>query len=130
MMRMGPEALLVTPTVDPRVALAEFAVRDSTREGVRAVKAMLRRELEYLPVRRTAAQRLMRWGRKRLRRDDLPLAAAPALVREAAVAPAKTHAVARVFAGAALAAMGRLRAGARPKEAGALVAAAPVYARH
>ena len=110
MTAIGPEALLVQARVDPRVVLAEYALHDCTREEVRAVEEMIRRELECLPVRHTAAERLVRWGRKRLRRADLPLAAAPALCRE----PEENAPPA---------------GGAPPARAGALMAAAPAYAR-
>ncbi|MGA8709877.1 MAG: hypothetical protein ACLP8Y_06570 [Thermoplasmata archaeon] len=126
---MGPEALLIQARVDPRVVLAEYALHDCTREEVRAVEEMLRRELECLPVRHTAVQRLVRWGRKRLRRVDLPLAAAPALCREPEKAPHAPGAAARGLAGATLAALPALRAAVHPAGAGPMVAAAPAYAR-
>jgi hypothetical protein len=126
---MGPEALLVQARVDPRVVLAEYALRDCNREEVRAVEEMLRRELECLPVRYTAAQRLLRWGRKRLRRVDLPLAAAPALCREPEMAPAAPGTAARGLASATLAALPAWRAAVRPAGAGRMVAAAPAYVR-
>ena len=106
---MGPEALLVQARVDPRVVLAEYALHDCTREEARAVEELIRRELECLPVRHTAAERLLRWGRKRFRRADLPLAAAPALCREPE--GRANHA-----------------ADAPAARGGALIAAAPAYA--
>jgi len=126
---MGPEALLVRSRVDPRVELAEYALRDCSRPEVRAVEEMIRRELACLPVRRSAAQRLLGWGRKRLRRDDVPLAVAPAVWRERAEAPTKAGAPARALGEATLAAMPAVRAGVRPDRAGPLIAALPVYAR-
>jgi hypothetical protein len=123
---MGPEALLVRARVDPRVVLAEYALRDCTREGVRALEEMLRRDLEAFPVRRTLTQRLRGWGRQRLRRVDVPLAAAPALAREEV---GSVDAAARAYDDATLAAMPALRALGRPAGAEPLMCAMPVYAR-
>jgi hypothetical protein len=126
---MGPEALLVRHRADPRAELAAYAIRDGSRAEVRAVEERLRRELELLPVRHTLGERLFRWGRKRLRREDVPLAAGPALYREGREATAETRAQARAFAGASLAAMPAIQAGVRPEGVRPPIAAAPVYAR-
>jgi len=126
---MGPEALLVRARFDPRVVLAEYALEDCTREAARTVEEMLRRELAALPVRRTLAQRLRGWGRQRLARTSVPLAAAPALCRGAAEGPVGGEPADPAYAEVTLAAMPALRGGTRPAGAGALVGAAPAYAR-
>ena len=107
----GPEELLVKPRVDPRAELAQYAHFEGSRAGVRATDAMLRRELDFLPVKRSAFQRLLRWAKGEGRYERSPLAAAPA------VAPRGPHpgaaADARTVGRAGLAALPTLGAESR-----------------
>lgn len=119
---MGPESLLVKSRVDPRVELAQYALRDGARVEARVVEEMLRRELELFPARHSAVRRLLRWGRERLRRDDVPLAGGPAVWR------AREGAEARELADATLAAMPAMRAPAAPEGASAPLSAIPRWA--
>ena len=65
----GPEELLVRAKADGRAQLAEYARLEHPLADPRSVEACLRRELELLPVRRSAAQRFLRWGRRWVPRE-------------------------------------------------------------
>lgn len=129
MMGMGPEMALVKSRVDPRAELAQFAAHVGSRAEVRAVEEMIRRELEFLPVRRSAAQRFLRWGKKRLQRGEESLEVGPAVWAKRADEPAEGRAAARTPAVTSLAAMPALRSGMAPKAGASPIPAAPVFAR-
>ena len=81
MAAMGPEALWVKSKIDYRAELAQFAHVEFSRRELREVEERIRLELDVLPVRRSAARRLLHWGAARPPGQDLPIAAAPAVAR-------------------------------------------------
>jgi len=116
---MGPEELMVRSKVDPRAELAQYARFEGSPEAVRATDALLRRELEFLPVKRSRLARFVRWAKGERRYERAPLAAAPALCRETAPrarAAADAKALDRVGLAAlpAIEAEGRAAGGAAP----------------
>jgi hypothetical protein len=129
MIGMGPELLWVRSKFDPRPELAQHAAQVGSRAEVRALEEMIRRELEWLPVKRSASQRLFRWGKKRLGRGEVSLALGPAVWGKRSDVPAQRGAKVREFAGTTLAGMPGVRAGVRPVAAPAPISAAPVFAR-
>jgi|GEM_PF-6911981 len=129
MMGMGPEALLLKSKVDPRAELAEYARLGYSRMEVRAVDAMIRRELEYLPVRRSAVQRLLGWGKKRLRHDEVLLAGGPAIWAKGVERPVDRGSEVRASAATSLAAMPAIRSEVQPRGAAPSISATLVFTR-
>jgi len=125
MVQVGPEALLVKSRVDPRAELAQYVHVKGSRGDVRATEAFLRRELAYLPVKRSAVQRLFGWGKKPARFDAAPLGAGPVVWPKGIESGSKSMADAREFAGTGLAALPAVRAGARPQGAPTPISALP-----
>ncbi|HLN51081.1 MAG TPA: hypothetical protein VK455_03370 [Thermoplasmata archaeon] len=115
--------------IRPQTGIAEYLKPEYSRMEVRAVEELIRRELELLPVRHSAAQRLLRWGRKRLREDKLPLAAGPALWTQNDELGAKGARDDRVLATGTLAVLPAIRGVPCPVEGGRPLAAAPIFAR-
>lgn len=101
----GPEELLVRARVDPRAELAQYARFEGSRAGVRATDALLRRELDFLPVKRSPMRRFLRWVKGEGRYDRAPLAAAPAVSAGADVPGARAAAVRRAVGKVGLAAL-------------------------
>jgi hypothetical protein len=129
MTRMGPEALLVQQKMSPRSGMAEYARLEYVRVDRRSVEAGIRLELEYLPSKRPAAQRFVRWGRELFRRDE---ARAPVI---AAVRPTEPEvawghgAPVRSGSSASLAAVPALRAGVCAEGEPKPISALPVFGR-
>jgi hypothetical protein len=129
MMRIGPEALMVTYRIDYRAELAQYARAEFAETDPCRVEAMLRDDLEYLPVRRSPAQRLLRWAREGLGRAEPRVATTLAARPIAIVTEAERVGATRPLAGATLAALPALQGGGRPTGASTPIAAAPACAR-
>lgn len=129
MMRMGPEAVVVAQRTTPRLGMAEYARLEYPRGDRFSVDAAIRRELEYLPVHRSAVQRIVRWGREWLRRDRVrvPVLAA---VRPKEREVAREHGTrARSSSMASLAAVPALRTGVCAEGEPHSLSALPVFGR-
>jgi len=128
MMPMGLGAGLARVRAEPGAQLAEAALREHARAEAREVEARIRKELEYLPVKPSAARRLVRWGGKWLGGRDLR---AP---RDAMVQPMVCEAAAEVDRGrkdgltGTLAAVPAMRERGRPQGATLPISAVPVFA--
>jgi hypothetical protein len=129
MVRMGPEALLVQQKMSPRSGMAEYARLEYARADRRSIEAGIRLELEYLPSKRPAAERFVRWGRELFRREE---ARGPVL---AAVRPTEPRAaggrraLAQSGPGATLAVVPALQAGVRAEGEPKPISALPVFGR-
>jgi hypothetical protein len=128
MMPMGLGAGLVRLRAEPGAQLAEAARREHARAEDRDVEARIRRELEYLPAKPSAARRLLRWGGKWLGGRGLRVDEDPT------VQPVVCEAVARRERGGqdrlmgALAAAPALRDRGPPEGAALPISAVPVFA--
>jgi len=71
---MGLGAGLVRLRVEPGAQLADASQREHARAEARDAEARIRKELEYLPVKPSAARRLLRWGEKWLGGHDRQVA--------------------------------------------------------
>jgi hypothetical protein len=111
MMPLGPEALLVGSRTDARVELAEFLRLEYAGVEPRYAIAIVRREVEPVPARRPPADRLRRWARSWLRRDDEQRAADPEVGSRARGARADGVAAGATLGGATLAAMPAIQGG-------------------
>lgn len=69
MMRMGPEALLVTSANTAQRNLTEFTRLEYTRAEAPRMQASLLRDFEAMPTKRFAARDLFRWGTRLFRRE-------------------------------------------------------------
>ncbi len=126
---MGPEALMVMAWADYRADLAEFARWEYSSVEDRRVEAMIRRELEELPVKRSARGRLLRWGRELFRHEEArptgTLAFRPKAIEIAAELVPRT----RDLSGVTLAALPAVRAGTRPEGTALPISAVPAFVR-
>jgi hypothetical protein len=130
MMRMGPEALLVLQRTSPRSGMAEYARLEYPRAERLSVDATIERELAYLPVKRSATQRLIRWAREWFRHDEAPPLPVLAAVRPKTFEVARERdAPGRPSSGAVLAAVPALRAGSRAEGEPHSISALPVLGR-
>jgi hypothetical protein len=129
MERIGPEALMVQSRIDPRVELAEFARMEYRFADMRSVEATIRGELKYLPVRRSASRRLLRWAHARLRGEEVRVVGSPAGRSLAVGIAAERAAGLPALQGPALAAIPAARAGTRAERAAVPISAAPLFVR-
>lgn len=128
-MGMGPEELLVRQRIDPRAELAAYVRLEYVGADAQSVEWRIRAELEFLPVRHTAGERLLGWCRERLGRTGDPVAT-ESLARQGAVQIAADRAVrVRPLPAATLAAMPATQARVRPETVPTPISAAPLFAR-
>lgn len=126
---MGPEALLVMARTRTNSGVAEYARLEYPRANHLAVEAAVRRELKYLPVKRSAAERLVRWGRAWFHHDEVrePLLAS---VRAKTLEGTREGVVfSRSGASASLAAVPGLQGRARIEREPPAISAVPLFGR-
>jgi len=128
MMGMRPGMLGVEFRAEPREWVAKRHGQHYPRMEVLAVEEMRRREREMLPVRYSALQRLARWAKKRLRREEVPLGAGPAVWSQGIGPRTEVDRDVRDLDRATLAAMPAMRAGPRPLLTVASLAVVPAIA--
>lgn len=127
MTQPGPEALLVMQRTGPRSGISEYARLDYPRGDQLSAAAAIGRELEYLPVKRSRAQRLIRWGRAWLRRDALRAPVLVAVRSKELEIPRGRGAAARPMSAASLAELPAVRAGVRAEAEPRPISALPVF---
>jgi hypothetical protein len=128
MMGMRPGLPWVDAREEPREWVAKRHGQAYPRMEVLVVEEMRRRERELHRVRYTALQRLARWAKKRLRRDEVPLAAGPAVWPRGIGPQPEVDRDVRDLDRATLAAMPAMRAGPRPLLAVASPEVVPAFA--
>jgi hypothetical protein len=129
MMRMGPEALLVAQKTAPRSGTAEYARLEYSRADLLSFEATIRSELKYLPVKRSAAQRLIRWGRQWFRHDEARIPVLAAVRPKTLEVGREPSAPAPPRSVATLAAVPALGAGASAEGEPHLISSLPVFSR-